>query len=307
MASLADNVARVIKVFGDIKTAIIERGVSVENNTPVEEYPDKIDQVFGFGREVGYEEGYNSGVDFGYEHGVQQGIQQGRQAQYDEFWDNYQQNGARTQYDDGFAGIGWTADTFKPKYDITVVNGYRFMSQNNIQGDLVELLNSLGVTLDFSRCIGLQYGFGGNNITRIGVCDFRTLHNNNPTAFQSQIFFGITSLVTIDKLIVDQSPTATIPAYDFTFSGATALKNITFEGTIAQKISFYSCPLTPRSMISIIKCLYKYSDTEYENLHTLTFNNRCWTALETYNTPADEGIEYDGTWKNYVQSLGWLV
>lgn len=40
----------------------------------------------------------------------------GRNAEYNEFWDNFQQNGARTCYCGAF--LGWTDDMFYPKYDI---------------------------------------------------------------------------------------------------------------------------------------------------------------------------------------------
>lgn len=115
MASLADNVARVIKVFGDIKTAIIERGVSVENNTPVEEYPDKI-------RDVSLTN-YNQGL----EDGLLSGEADGRQAQYDEFWDEFQQNGKRKDYRFAF-GCGWNSKTFKPKYPIIPKDVYAFQN-----------------------------------------------------------------------------------------------------------------------------------------------------------------------------------
>ena len=39
---------------------------------------------------------------------------------YDTFWDTYQQNGKRTNYQYAFSGKGWNDTTFKPKYDISV-------------------------------------------------------------------------------------------------------------------------------------------------------------------------------------------
>ena len=55
--------------------------------------------------------------------GVADGVADGRQAEYDEFWDAFQQNGNRTDYHFGFAGKGWRDETFKPKYDIVVRGG----------------------------------------------------------------------------------------------------------------------------------------------------------------------------------------
>lgn len=45
-------------------------------------------------------------------------IEQGRQEEWSEFWDDYQDNGNRTDYQLAFRGIGWTSKNFKPKYDI---------------------------------------------------------------------------------------------------------------------------------------------------------------------------------------------
>ena len=48
---------------------------------------------------------------------------QGKQAQYDEFWDTYQNYGNRTFYQYAFAGRGaWKPKILKPKYDIKLTN-----------------------------------------------------------------------------------------------------------------------------------------------------------------------------------------
>lgn len=40
----------------------------------------------------------------------------GKQAEYDRFWDAYQQNGTRGSYSYAFGGVAWTDETLKPKY-----------------------------------------------------------------------------------------------------------------------------------------------------------------------------------------------
>lgn len=50
--------------------------------------------------------------DGGYDRGYAEGVQ----AEYDRFWDVYQQNGERTNYENAFYGVGWTDETYKPKY-----------------------------------------------------------------------------------------------------------------------------------------------------------------------------------------------
>lgn len=48
------------------------------------------------------------------------GAQNGKDTAYDEFWDSFQQNGARRNYSFGFAGLCWTDSTYNPKYAIIV-------------------------------------------------------------------------------------------------------------------------------------------------------------------------------------------
>ena len=71
----------------------------------------------------------------------------GKKSQYDEFWDVYQTNGRRTDYKYAFAGIGWTAANFYPKYDIMIDNGVSTFQQCNAKISLKERLEECGVEL----------------------------------------------------------------------------------------------------------------------------------------------------------------
>lgn len=50
--------------------------------------------------------------------GYDTGYADGKQAEHDRFWDAYQQNGNKTNYDQAFAYGHWNDDTYDPKYDI---------------------------------------------------------------------------------------------------------------------------------------------------------------------------------------------
>ena len=50
----------------------------------------------------------------------------GRKAEYDAFWDEYQQNGTRTNYTAAFR-TGWNDKIFRPKYNL--VGGERTFAQ----------------------------------------------------------------------------------------------------------------------------------------------------------------------------------
>lgn len=70
------------------------------------------------GYAVGHAEGYNQGYTDGEDYGMANGVTLGKQNAYNDFWDNYQQNGNRRNHIGAFAGTGWTDDLFKPKYPI---------------------------------------------------------------------------------------------------------------------------------------------------------------------------------------------
>ena len=46
----------------------------------------------------------------------------GKQAEKEDFWDKFQNNGNRTDYGYGFAGVGWTDENYNPKYPIRVTS-----------------------------------------------------------------------------------------------------------------------------------------------------------------------------------------
>ena len=64
-------------------------------------------------------------------------------------------------------------------------------------------------------------------------------------------FYNCSTIVTIRKLIVDERVTYTADA----FMNCSALKNITFEGTIGNTINFQWSPLTKESIQNIIEHL----------------------------------------------------
>ncbi len=50
----------------------------------------------------------------------------GKKSEYDTFWDAFQDNGKRTNYEYGFSGSGWNDTTLKPKYPLILTTG-RYM------------------------------------------------------------------------------------------------------------------------------------------------------------------------------------
>jgi len=184
----------------------------------------------------------------------------GQQAEYDTFWDNYQQNGNRTNYENAFAGYGWNAETFKPKYDIKPTSAYMLFRYCNLGSnfDLVEYLDNLGLTLDFSICTNVQYAFYGANIKRIGVIDFRNAEGSFATRALDSAY-----LETVDLLKVGEKNTT----LDW-FATARRLQNLTIEGVIVANLNVKACPLTHNSLMSIINALKDFS-----TLTTVTYHH----------------------------------
>lgn len=210
----------------------------------------------------------------------------GKQAEYDAFWDNYQRPNNVNYPDMYFAGVAWTKETFKPKSDIKLKNGYSCFLYNKIGGDLTALLEELGVKLDTSEAVNMQSAFTSSTFTRIPVIDLRKTYilGHTSTTFSSS------DLVTIDGLIVNETT-----LYNNTmFQNATKLANITFEGVIGNTINFQWCPLTKASITNIFDHLSSTATGQ-----TATFNKAAKEAAFT----ADEWAALIADKTNWTLSL----
>ena len=66
--------------------------------------------------DAGYEKGASEVGGGGYD----EGFEAGKQAEYDRFWDAFQENGNRTTYTNAFTG--WYDSYYQPKYPITITS-----------------------------------------------------------------------------------------------------------------------------------------------------------------------------------------
>ncbi len=154
----------------------------------------------------------------------------GQKAEYDKFWDVYQDYGNRTNYANAFYNIGWNDETYQPKYNIVIVgNGYGCFGYSNITDTKVDI--------DIS------------NSTNAG-----------------NFFYTCFYLKTIKKLIVSEK----ITSYTNFFKFCVALEDIAIEGIIGADISFAdSNKLTHDSLMSIINALKDFSGTTTTKTLTL--------------------------------------
>lgn len=190
----------------------------------------------------------------------------------DAFWDDYQSNGTRTDYQYGFGGVGWTNATFKPKYNITVGTAYMMFRYSKITGSLPEHLNNLGIELDLSQCTSAQYMFSNTTFSRLGSLDFSSVLTTSSNAgLLSYIFaYSGSTLKTIDELHFN--PAAVL--HNTIFTSCSGLQNIGFtevdsvgnfilggvSGIGSDAITFTGCPnLTKHSLLNILNGLVDYS------------------------------------------------
>ncbi|MBR4078561.1 MAG: hypothetical protein IKK17_08125 [Oscillospiraceae bacterium] len=200
--------------------------------------------------------------------GKTEGVAEGKQTEYDRFWDAYQENGNRTNYEHSFRGTGWTQETFRPKYNLILSGSNISVFQNmGFVGDLAQRLEDLGVTLDTSRATVLSSLFNSaTDITRIGVIDISNAPNSNAV-------FAYFKGHTIDKVIVTENN-----MWDFQFQTCTYLENLTIEGAIGKSgLNLqWSTKLSKASITSVVNALSRttsglsvtFSETAVNNAFT---------------------------------------
>jgi hypothetical protein len=143
----------------------------------------------------------------------------GKKAEYDRFWDNFQNNGTRTDYNYGFNN--WEDECIYPKYDMKPKTSERFLYVSTIK-NLKQRLVDCGVILDFSSSTTVNNMFAYcYQLEELPELNLSSRANNGHS-----IFRDCKKLHTIDKIILGDRPTAT---YTQWFGNCTALQNVTFD------------------------------------------------------------------------------
>ena len=151
--------------------------------------------------------------------GINEVFDAGKQAEYNNFWDFYQQNGLKPDYNSAFRG--WKDELYNPKYPI--------------------------VCRESANWSVSEYMFYQSTVTDTKV-DI-TLPKDQTF---KQGFFGCFWLVTIRKLKVDEST-----KFSNSFAYCQSLVNLEIEGVIGQSYFdlSYSKFLSKQSIISVINAL----------------------------------------------------
>jgi hypothetical protein len=204
----------------------------------------------------GLSDGYNSGYEAGKAEGggdYDEGYEAGKQAEYDRFWDAFQRNGNMTDYLGVFYGYGWTADTFKPKYDI---RGTRFQNafsmSTNLEGSLIDMLDKCGVVIDTSQATNVSAMFYyATRLTEIPHIDMSSINTS-----VGNLFHTCAKLVRIEKITYTENSACYNTG---SFQGCNALTDVEFAGVIAGNMNLSWSPLlneaTVQSLIDHLKDL----------------------------------------------------
>ena len=191
----------------------------------------------------------------------------GVKSEYDRFWDEFQLNGTRRMYANGFCMNSWTKETFKPKYDMKPTTSqfmFAYWGAGGRSNDVEPIdLREISVSIDFSESTNVTSLFNGNGmITGVGAID------TSSAPALSTMFYGAAALVTIEKLILKADGSQT---FSNTFSACGKLADLAVEGTIGQALSLSACTkLTHESLMSVIGCLKDFVAEGSGTTKTLT-------------------------------------
>lgn len=280
------SIAEKLHMIAENEQKVYDKGYQEGND-------DGYDEGLEVGETKGYDKGKGDGLKEGYDNGYQEGLvsgeayEKGKQAEYDAFWDEFQNGGNSMSYKACF-GTGWTAENLKPKYNINAINCNYMFYGNTMGGDLVEHFERIGKRLIFDGAKGrnLNNTFDNSAFTRVG-----RIHATGASWYAT--FNSCSKLVTIDEA-GNPAENGNTQFQSTTFAGCTALKNITIVGWIVNSTSFSSSTLlTKDSIESIVNHL---SDTATGK--TLTLSK---TAVN-----AAFGDEWD-SYVNAHKPSGWNI
>lgn len=126
-------------------------------------FSDGYGSGFEEGEEFGYNTGFADGDELGYQAGMEQGynsgktdgIEEGKKAQYDEFWDGFQNYGNRRSYNRTF-NQGSTAAFYNPKYPLKGDIYRCFYNMTDIADTKVPILATTNLDDAFAYNTGIR-------------------------------------------------------------------------------------------------------------------------------------------------------
>lgn len=233
-----------------------------------------------------------------YDSGMTKGIEQGKKAEYDAFWDSYQDYGNRTDYRRAFNLKWWGDKNFYPKYDMFIKGAPNDGFAESTITNLKKRLEECGVILDFSGATAFSYVFNSSKITDIGVV------NTTGAPSLGSLFNSAYSLKNIDALILKKDGSQAFSNDPFRM--CQELENITIEGVIGQNgLNLqWSTKLSKASIESVINCLSTTTSGLSVTLSKAAVNKAFETSVGANNgATSTEWTTLIGTRSNWTISL----
>lgn len=178
----------------------------------------------------------------------------GKKAEYDAFWDEFQDKGNRTDYRYAFAYGRWTDKNYNPKYPIKI-DGFAYAMSMFDYTDITD--------------------------TKVDI----ELLNTSTT--NVSVFSNAKKLVTIPKLTLGGNK-----SFNGWFTNANALTNIEIGGSIDVTFAIYhTTVLTKESIVSIIEHLLSTATGQTVTLSKKAVNNAFGINIDDEST-YPEGSEW---------------
>lgn len=268
----------------------------------------------------GYKKGYETGYSEGYEKGLADGIKEEQEksiaitkngtveispdenkvlsrvtvdvnvadSYYDTFWDNFQNNGIRTVYDQAFR-TPWNDNIFKPKYDIKPKTAEGIFYQSKIT-NLKMLLEEQGIVFDTSKTTDMRAIGRESSITHLPCISVESCTSGN----MSNTFYLMSSLVYIEKLVSTKN---TVWGTN-TFGGCKNLTTIEeIGGEIGSSFNVQYC--SKLDDLTVDNIVNAYADMTGQTAPVLTFH-----ADVKARVVADDAKEdTDPTKHNWLKTL----
>jgi hypothetical protein len=231
-----------------------------------------------------------------YNAGYEKGKSENSDSYYDTFWDNFQLNGERLNYNSACASPTsgmyiWTDVNFIPKFDMTPTQCAGMFRYSGIV-NLKRCLEKAGRVLDTSQSTNVSEMFSGANLLE------------EVPAFDIGMTTAVNQLFAYCRKLKNIYLKNVRPIYSFytSFTQCNSLEDVVIEGEIGMNFNIqYSPLLTVESAKSIITHLVNYSGTENEFAYSVTFHSDVWVRLDAEGNTAPDG----NTWKEYVDNIGW--
>lgn len=184
--------------------------------------------------------------------------EQGKQAEYDRFWDMFQQNGNRRVYQHAFSHC-WNDSCYNPKYPIICSSANVYTATNVFSNsDITD--TKVPITITGTRA--------------------------------DAVFMDCSHLKIIRSLTIEN-----IIRFNNTFRNNSSLEELNLYGTLdIDGFNVQWSPLNPASMKTIIACLVNFAGTDKQDTCTIKFNENCWAALEADSTAPDGGTWKGYVW-----------